>query len=303
MPYSAGINRGIPVSRLMTTHEVAEYLRIKERKVYDLVREKKIPCTRVTGKWLFPKHLIDAWLADSGTAGPVSAAPPPVVAGSHDPLLEWALRESGCGLAMLSGGSLDGVKRLVAGEALVAGLHVFDAESGEYNVPAVASAGAGLGVVLIEWAERRQGLVLAPGNPLGIASVADLAGKKARVVTRQVGAGSQILLTYLLGEAGLDENAIATTGSPALNETDLGLAVREGKADAGLAVAAVADQYRLDFVPLRRERYDLMVRRRDYFAEPFQALLTFTRTKAFEARAGEMAGYDVGGLGRVWFNG
>ena len=312
MPYSWGYNRGMPVSRLMTTHEVAEYLRIKERKVYDLVREKKIPCTRVTGKWLFPQHLIDAWLADSGSAGPQASGhqapgpqttPPPVVAGSHDPLLEWALRESGCGLAMLSGGSLDGVKRLVAGEALVAGLHVFDAESGDYNVPAVAVAGAGLGVVLIEWAWREQGLVLAPGNPLGIASVADLAGKKARVVTRQEGAGSQILLTHLLGEAGLDENAIATTDSPALNETDLGLAVREGKADAGLAVAAVADQYGLDFVPLRRERYDLLVRRRDYFAEPFQALLAFARTKAFEARAGEMAGYDVGGLGRVRFNG
>ena len=83
----------------MTTREVAEYLRIKERKVYDLVRDKRIPCTRVTGKWLFPKHLIDHWLA-TGTEFPDRAAAleptPAVCAGSHDPLLEWCLRESGC---------------------------------------------------------------------------------------------------------------------------------------------------------------------------------------------------------------
>ena len=81
----------------MTTREVAGYLRIKERKVYDLLRDKRIPSTRVTGKWLFPKHLIDQWVAD-GTEFPDRAMPPPVLAGSHDPLLEWSLNESGCGL-------------------------------------------------------------------------------------------------------------------------------------------------------------------------------------------------------------
>jgi len=287
----------------MTTHEVAEYLRIKERKVYDLVREKKIPCTRVTGKRLFPKHLIDHWLAEGTAAGTDTPTPPPVVAGSHDPLLEWALRESGCGLAMLAGGSLDGLKRLVAGEAAVAGLHVLDEDTGQYNRPAVEPACAGLGVVLIEWARRQQGLVLAPGNPLGIQSVADLGAKKARVVTRQDGAGSQILLLHLFKEAGLDADRIDTTDHPARNETDLGLAVQDGKADVGLAVAAVAKQYRLDFVPIQQERYDLLVRRRDYFEEPFQTLLAFARTDSFKTRSAEMVGYDVNGLGRVRFNG
>jgi molybdate-binding protein len=83
----------------------------------------------------------------------------------------------------------------------------------------------------------------------------------------------------------------------------LGLAVLEGRADAGLAVAAVARQYRLDFLPLHRERYDLLMRRRDYFEAPVQKLLGFTRGEAFAARAGEMDGYDMGGLGRVVYNG
>src|SRR3546814_23014 len=81
-----------PSTDMMTTREVADYLRIKERKVYDLVRLNRIPCTRVTGKLLFPKNLIDRWMADStATAATEGAAPPPVMAGSRDPLLDWAV--------------------------------------------------------------------------------------------------------------------------------------------------------------------------------------------------------------------
>jgi len=289
----------------MTTREVAEYLRIKERKVYDLVRDKQIPCTRVTGKWLFPKHLIDHWLATS-TEFPDHIAPatvaPAVCAGSHDPLLEWSLRESGCELAMMPGGSLDGLDRLAKGEAMLAGMHVYDPGTDTYNQNAVADACKGLGVVLIEWAWRRQGLVLAPGNPLGIGGIKDLTAAKARVIARQAQAGAQILFEHLLAEAGLAMADLNVLGSPAMSETDLGLSVLEGKADAGLAVASVADQYRLDFIPLHRERYDLAVRRRDYFEAPVQALLAFAATDAFKARAADMAGYDVSGLGRVIHN-
>ncbi len=289
---------------LMNTREVAQYLRVKERKVYDLVRRKEIPCTRVTGKWLFPRFLIDQWVTRStalpapGEAGPA----PPVVVGSHDPLLEWAVRESGCQLALLPGGSLDGVRRLAAGEAALCGMHVLDVDSGDYNAPMVRRVCAGLDVVLIEWGWRLQGLVVAAGNPLGIAAIGDLPTRKARVVTRQDEAGSQILLEHLLSEAGIALGDLAILAQPALSETDLALAVLEGRADAGLAVAAAARQFRLDFLPLRRERYDLLVRRRDYFEEPVQKLLAFARGESFLARAGEMAGYDVGGLGRVVYN-
>ncbi|MBT7486316.1 MAG: helix-turn-helix domain-containing protein, partial [Rhodospirillales bacterium] len=116
----------------MNTHEVADYLRIKERKVYDLIAKKAIPCTRVTGKWLFPKPLIDAWLARETDTTGVSLTPPPaVVAGSQDPLLDWSLRESGCDLAVLPGGSLDGLRRFASGDAVVCGLHIPEPEG--YN--------------------------------------------------------------------------------------------------------------------------------------------------------------------------
>ncbi len=291
------------MSDFMTTKEVADYLRIKERRVYELVRQRAIPCTRVTGKWLFPKTLIDLWLADKVEGERPREAPPPVIAGSHDPLLDWAVKESGCGLALLPGGSLDGLKRFGEGAALAAGLHLYDAETGDYNVPTVSGTFPALGAVLIEWARRCQGLVVAAGNPLGLETIADLEAKGARVVARQPEAGSYLLLAHLLEQAGLAMEDLSFVEGTARSETDLGLAVLEGRADAGLAVEAAARTLKLDFVPLAEERYDLLMRRRDYFEPPMQALLAFARGPAMAERAAQMGGYDLAGTGTVRFNG
>lgn len=290
----------------MTTKEVAEFLRIKERKVYDLVAEKQIPCTRVTGKLLFPRALLDRWIARATEFPEADAAAlkpiPAVVAGSHDPLLEWALRQSGSGLALLPGGSLDGLERFAAGEAAAAGLHILDGATGEYNVHAVSERAAGLDVVLVEWARRRQGLLVAKGNPLGLGTVEDLDRDGVRVAVREPEAGSRILFHHLLAEAGLAANSLTAAGDPVRSESDLALAIVEGKADAGLGIATAAAQYSLDFVPLWEERYDLAVRRRAYFEAPFQAFLTFCTSEPFRARAAELTGYDVSGFGDVHFN-
>lgn len=288
---------------LMTTREVADYLRLKERRIYELVRQRAIPCTRVTGKWLFPKPLIDLWLSQNLEGSPPSAAAPPVIAGSQDPLLDWAVKESGCGLALLPGGSLDGLARFARGEALAAGLHVLDPESGEWNRPAIESALPGRPVVAIGWATRRQGLVVAAGNPLGLSGVADLARPGLRFARRQAEAGSRLLLAHLLGEAGLGEEALDYAAGTARGELEVGLAVLEGRAEAGLAVEAVARQLKLDFLPLVEERFDLLLRRRDYFEPPFQRLLGFARSEELRRRAAQLGGYDLAELGAVRFNG
>jgi excisionase family DNA binding protein len=291
---------------MMTTREVADYLRIKERKVYELVRRRRIPCSRVTGKWLFPRQLIDLWVAQHVEYAPdarLARPAPPVVAGSHDPLLDWAIRESGCDLALLAGGSLDGLRRLARGEAAVAGLHLRDPETGEYNLPDLRRALPGLDVVAIAWAWREQGLVLAAGNPRAVRGLEDLGGKRLKVARRQEEAGSEQLFRHLLAEAGLTEDDLRLVPRRMLTESDLALAVAEGKADAGLAIAAAARRYRLDFIPLARERYDLVLRRRDYFEPPAQKLLAFARGPDLQVRAAEMGGYDVSGLGTVRYNG
>ena len=285
------------------TAEVADYLRLKERTIYELVRTKQIPCSRVTGKLLFPRQLVDLWVTrQTEFAGPDLRPAPPVAAGSHDPLLEWALRQSGSELALLAGGSDDGLRRLVANKAIVAGIHLLDPASGDYNRPAVQALGGLADVVLIEWAKREQGLVVARDNPRGIRSPADLGREGVRVLRRQEGAGAQVLLRHVLAEARLRLDDLPGPAQPALTETDIAAAILDGKADAGVAVRAVAQRHKLGFVPLRWERFDLAMHRRDYFEPPVQKLLAFARTPEFAERAQVLGGYDLAAAGTVNYN-
>lgn len=292
------------MSDLMTTQEVAEYLRLKQRKVYELVSRGEIPCTRVTGKWLFPRSLIDRWLMEhaDGPGREHALEPPAVMTGSHDPLLEWALQASRCGLASLFGGSTDGLARFARREAAACGLHIPDSEGGGHNVESVRAAGADRDAVLIEWARRSQGLMLAPGNPRGIESLADLASKRARLIDRQPGAGSRLLLDRLLLDAGIARDDLQVCEDPAVSETDVAREVHAGHADAGLGIEAAAHEAGLDFLPLVRERFDLLMVRRTYFEPPMQALLALTRTRRFAERAKTLGGYDLSGTGSVHLN-
>ena len=289
---------------MMDTREVAAYLRLGERRVYDLVRRNALPHIRATGKLLFPKAQIDAWLASKSGAAPLAVdAAPPIIAGSHDPLLEWAVRDSRCGLAVLACGSSAGLDHFAHGQATVAAMHWLDSATGEYNVPLVRERLGAAEFVVIEWAKRVQGLVLNAGNPLRIKSLADLATTKARVVPRQPAAGSQHLFLHLLANANVDPHKLNWLPRASVAETDLAVAIREGRADAGLAIEAAARAHDLAFIPLAVERLDLVLRRRDYFEPPLQTLLDFLRTPEFATQARALGGYDVGSSGRVVSNG
>ncbi len=284
----------------LTTKEVAELLRIKERKVYDLAASGDIPCTRALGKLLFQRTALDAWLARHGSGDMGTPAVfPTVFLGSHDPLLEWALRESGSGVATFFDGSLDGLERLADAEGIGTGLHIYDRDTDEWNVPAVRSRFVGKPVVLVEWAWRERGLIVPPENPKTIEGMADLKGLS--LVPRQAQAGSQVLLSHLLDDAGL-KGAVDFTHA-ARTETDAALAVLEGQADAAFGLLSVAKQYRLDFVPVIRERFDLLVWRSEWFEPPFQKLLELCRGPVFAERVSALEGHDVSGLGTVHFNG
>jgi excisionase family DNA binding protein len=289
---------------MMDTREVAAYLRLKERRIYDLVRANALPHVRATGKLLFPRAQIDAWLAAKSGAPATdrTVAAPPIIAGSHDPLLEWAVRESRCGLAVMAGGSRAGLERFAEGRAMLAALHWRDRASGEFNVPLVRSRLPSADVVVIEWARRAQGLVVAPGNPLELRTLGDLKRKHARVIGRQPGAGSHQLFAHLLEQASIKRGDLRWLARPALAETDVAAAVRDGKADAGVAIEAAARAHGLDFIPLAQERLDLVLRRRDYFEPGVQALLAFARSPEMRERAATLGGYDVSATGRVVFN-
>jgi putative molybdopterin biosynthesis protein len=262
-----------------------------------------VPCTKITGKWLFPKAALDRWLtAGLLTPAALAQAPaPPIVGGSHDPLLEWALRESASGLASLPEGSESGLARLARGEVIAAAIHLhrLDGEDAAANLDAAASAPGLHDAVVIAFARREQGLLVAPGNPLRLGDIASIAEHRARLALRPHGAGAQLLLLALLAHAGLALAALATVKPACPTGPDIAQAVRCGRADCGIATRSVAAAAGLGFVPLVWEHFDLVLRQRDYFLPGPQALFKFIRSAAFCERAAELGGYDVGAAGDV----
>lgn len=285
----------------LTTKEIAALLRVRERKVYDLAAEGAIPHRRVTGKLLFPRAEVEAWIAGGVPVPGRTAQVPDVIAGSHDPLLDWAIRQSASGLATLFDGSTDGLVRMQTNQAIATGLHVYEPGPGNgWNVATTDKALGQAPVVLIEWARRARGLILARPLAGKIKGLADLAGH--RIARRQSAAGASILFDHLAAEAGLTPDAQLWSDETARTETEAATAVAGGQADAALGLEAMARQFDLPFVPLIDERFDLAVDRRAWFEKPMQRLLGFASLPEFRAKAEHLGGYDISGLATVHWN-
>jgi putative molybdopterin biosynthesis protein len=291
--------------QLFTTAEAASYLRLKERKIYEMVAEGTVPCTKVTGRWLFPKAELDHWLGSS-ISRPIGLAlpqPSPIVGGSHDPLLEWALRESGSGLATLAVGSEAGIGRFVAGETIAAAMHLHALENpgADANVAAMASRSDLQNAVMIGFCRREQGFLLAPGNPLKIGSIDDVIAKGARISVRPKGAGAQLLLLALLHRTKALPETLVIVNPVCPTGPDIAQAIRAGRADTGIATRAVANSAGLEFLSIIWEPFDLLMRQRDYFRPSLQALIKFLKANELIVRAQEMGGYDLSVAGSVRF--
>jgi excisionase family DNA binding protein len=289
----------------LTTSEAAEYVRLGERKLYELVTSGAIPCSKVTGKWLFPRQELDLWVLSglARPAGMTAADPPPIVGGSQDDLLEWTLRESGSGLASLAEGTARGVERLQRGEVIAAAVHFHSdtADKADANIAAVGAMPGLHDAVLVGLARREQGLLLPPGNPKHLHSLADVLGSGARMAVRQQGAGAQMLLEVLLTRAGAKQRDLRRLEPPCLTGPDLAAAIRAGKADCGVATRAAAKSAGLDFVPLLWENFDLLMRQRSYFRPAIQALTGFMAERRLKQRAAELGGYDPAPSGQIRF--
>jgi excisionase family DNA binding protein len=287
---------------LLTTAEASDYLRLGERKLYELVAENKIPCSKVTGKWLFPRHELDRWVL-SGLARPegmVPPEPPPIVGGSQDDLLEWSLRQAGSGLASLTEGTGGGVARLLRGEVAAAAIH-FHSDAADPNVDAVRAMPRLHDAVLVGFARREQGLLLPPGNPRSLNSLADVLESGAKMAVRQAGAGAHMLLDVLVARAGASQKELNRLEPPCLTGPDLAAAIRTGRADCGIATRAAARGAGLEFVPLAWENFDLLMRQRTYFQPSIQALVRFLAQDSFARRAEELTGYDTSPVVQIRF--
>lgn len=300
-----------PSPPLLSTKQVAQLLGVNEKAVYALIAEKGLPGTKVTGKWLFPRHLVEKWLEGHTVNHPGREVPLPayhgllIIAGSNDILLERGLslfnRLYPAHTAVFGNlGSLGGIKAMRRGRCHIAVSHLLQENEDEYNFR-VAREELGELPAVVNFSRREQGLIVAKGNPLGINSVADLGRPGVRLVNRPVGTGTRLLLDRELAKAGIDGSTIDGYDRELQRHLDIGIEVLAGRTDTGPAIAAVAGLLGLDFVPLRWERFDLLISKDRFFEEGIQLFLGMLHEEAFSELARGVRGYDLSLCGKMVF--
>jgi len=195
--------------------------------------------------------------------------------------------------------SMDGLERLRRGEVHAAGVHLYDPVTGEHNTPFVRRLLPDRNVVLVNLGTWEEGLLVPPGNPLGLHSAADLAQPGITVVNREPGAGARLLLEQSLQAAGVPSQAVAGFDREVLGHLEVARAVALGQAAAGVSTAAVAAAFGLGFVPLRRVRYDIVVPRAHLEEPPVQQLLGTLGHRWVWSQLAALGGYDTSRTGET----
>lgn len=224
-----------------------------------------------------------------------------LVVGSHDPMLDLlsqflALRFPGERLVSANVGSLGGLVAQKRGEAHLSGTHLLDPDTGEYNLSYIDRTLGDVPLRVVTFAHREQGLLVAPGNPLGISGLADL--PRVRYVNRQRGAGTRVLLDYELGQRNITPEQVQGYEREEYTHLAVAAAVASGSADCGMGIRAAALALGLDFIPVAHERYDLVLREEAADLPMVQHVLALLEDAAFRAAVGAQPGYDVSEMGR-----
>ena len=296
---------------LLTTKQVAAFLNINEKMVYTLVSEKSLPATKVTGKWLFPLHLVKQWIETNTRNYPDAANRMPpyqgllIIAGSNDLLLDKTINLFNTRfpehLAVFGNlGSMGGLRSLKRDMCHIASSHLLQDNSKDYNF-SFASEELDNMPAIVNFCKREQGILLQKDNPKGLKNVADLGQKKIRVVNRSLGTGTRLLFDKELKEAGIKGDKIDGYHRTVNRHMDIGLEILSGRADAGPGIRPVASLLGLDFMPLRWERFDLLISRQRFFEQGVQYFQALLHEDAFHDMARDLDGYDVSERGTMQF--
>ena len=299
------------MERLLSTKEVAEFLNIHEKMVYTLVSEKGMPATKIAGKWLFPQYLIEQWVENNTINFPDNIKPLTsnqrlvVLAGSNDLLLDKTItlfnRSFSGHLAVFGNiGSLGGVQALRNNLCHIAASHLVQDDDEDYNFQFAAQEFDKMPVV-VNFCRRLQGLVYRKNNPLDILAVSDLGRPGIRLVNRSLGTGTRLLLDRELQKASLRGDKIIGYDFEVARHMDVGLEILAGRADVGPAIEAVAGALDLGFLPLRWERFDLLVSRDVFFEQAIQAFFGLLQGEGFKELGRAIPGYDLSLSGKIVF--
>lgn len=302
------------MQKLLSTREVAEFLNVNEKMVYTLVSEKGLPATKITGKWLFPRHLVEQWVEANTINYPENGSRLPpydgllIITGSNDLLLDKAIglfNSQNTGQLAVFGnlGSMGGLGALRQNLCHIASSHLLQDDESEYNFDFAFKELDEMPAV-VNFCRREQGLLVPKGNPKNITSVADLAAPGIKIVNRSLSTGTRLLLDKELKKAGINGEKIEGYTAEVSRHLDVGLEILSGRTDAGPGIRAVAKLLDIEFVPLRWERFDLMISKERFFDEGIQRFLGILHENDFQKMATrDFAGYDVSSSGQMVFPG
>ncbi|MEH2410458.1 substrate-binding domain-containing protein [Nostoc sp.] len=194
------------------------------------------------------------------------------------------------------------LRSLCRGEVHIAGMHLYDPQTGEHNIPFVRQALTGKSAVLITLGVWEEGLLVPPGNPMGVKTLSDLVEFGATIVTHEVGSGSRMLLERKLLEEGVPFQTVKGFDHIVHNHQDVALSIISGIADAGISTASIASAFGLGFIPLHRARYDLVIIKEYLEEEPVKQFLSILGHQLVRSQLEILGGYDISNIGEVVAN-
>lgn len=297
---------------MLTAREAAAYLNVNEKVLYRLVRDGRIPGTRITGKWTFSRSQLQDWI-ESHSVDHLTLPDRPsfpslsedlFIAGSNDLIMDRLITllkaEAPRRLTYLANlGSLGGLRAVQMGKAQLAGVHLYHPESGQYNTPYLQQFFPTGKPLVINLAYRVQGFMWHPKRVRGFRGPRDLARPGLRLMNREAGSGTRLLLDHLLKREGIQPRQVSGYGKEAFTHLEVGLAILRGEADVGLGIQPVADALGLAFLHITRERYDVVLPAENASIPAVQEFLNLLHSRKVLDAARGLSGYDLKDTGRM----
>ncbi|MDF9407153.1 helix-turn-helix transcriptional regulator [Pelotomaculum isophthalicicum JI] len=299
-----------------TPEEVAKILKISKGTVYELIKRGELPSYRIGRKMRVSPSDLEAFTkpaspnrfayqAASGSIEQIILECGGFIICGQDIVLDVLTRHIERLNPMFRSlrsyvGSLDGLLALYRGTANVVTTHLWDSETGEYNIPYVRRLLPGQYTVVINLVYRYQGFYVSPGNPKNVRDWGDLTNPDVTFINREKGSGTRILLDEQLRNLNIDRRQINGYQNEELSHIAVASSVARGLVDVGLGIEKAALQVpEVEFVPLKKERYDIVVYKEDLEKPSFQALLAALNSREFRAEVAGMGGYDISQTGEI----
>ncbi|MBS4190642.1 helix-turn-helix transcriptional regulator [Bacillus sp. FJAT-49705] len=301
------------LEKTYTPDEVAKMFKIAKNTVYELIKRGELLAFKVGNKMRIEKSEIDRFIdgrkpTDSSRLMSVPYQEEQLrLAGSHDFLIEQLIKymtrqSSGLSVQPTFIGSLEGLMMLYRGNCDVAAIHLLDPSTKEYNLPIIKQLFTHEKITVLRLAVREQGIITAQKNPKEIYSFKDLARKDVRFVNRQKGSGTRFLLDTILADEKIAPSDIRGYENEEWNHLSTAAYISNGEADAAVGIRSAASKLDLNFIPIAKEKFDLVFRWTPQNEKALQLLMDIIQLTDFKESIGQSGGYDVNEFGLITYN-